>query len=80
MNNVKELLNSIPTPQNGLSLKKHGVFFWGKSSQGDVVYGIESKNKNLTSLSQSTKYLKIYLNTIFDVTFEDIFPIVLEVL
>lgn len=70
MENIKIMLDSIKIPDSGLSLKKYGLFYWGKGANGDIVYGIESKNTNLSSLTQSTKYLKIYLNTIFDVTYE----------
>lgn len=70
MENIIELLNTIPVPTTGLSLRKLGQFYWGKSSDGDIVYGIDSKNTKLISLTQSTKYLKIYLNNVFDVTFE----------
>lgn len=70
MENIIELLNTIPIPTTGLSLRKSEQFYWGKSSSGGIVYGIDSKNTKLTSLTQSTKYLKIYLNTSFDVTFE----------
>ena len=70
MNKIKETLESIPTPSNGLYLKKIGMFFWGKSNNDDIVYGVKSKNIHLMSLTQSTKFLKIFLNTIFDVTFD----------
>ena len=70
MENIKTMLDSIKIPDSGLSLKKYGLFYWGKGANGDIVYGIESKNTNLSSLTQSTKYLKIYLNTLFDVTYE----------
>lgn len=70
MDNIKELLNTIAVPSEGLALKKKNVFYWGKSSGGDVVYGFESKNINLISMTQTTRYLKICLNTIFSITFD----------
>lgn len=71
MENIHDLLDSIPNPGVGLYLKKNNQFFWGKTSTGDIVYGFESKNVKLTSLTQSTKYLKIFLNTPFDIVFDD---------
>lgn len=71
MLDVKELLDNIPMPAAGMYLKKFGLFYWGKSCNGDIVYGVESKNNKLISLSQSTKYLKVFLNTVFDVTFDE---------
>ena len=65
---VQEILNTIVIPNEGLVLKKKDVFYWGKSSGGDIVYGIESKNKNLMSITQTTRYLKICLNTTFNVS------------
>lgn len=69
MENIKELLNRISMPSAGLNLQKWGLFFWGKSPDGSIVYGFESKNPKLASLVQSTKYLKIYLSTFFNITF-----------
>lgn len=69
---VQEILNTIAIPNEGLVLKKKDVFYWGKSSGGDIVYGIESKNKNLMSMTQTTRYLKICLNTRFNVSFGDL--------
>ena len=70
MDNVRELLDTISIPPTGMLLKKVGPFFWGKSSRGDIVYGVESNNKKLTPLNQTTKYLQIFLNTVFEVTFD----------
>lgn len=72
MNNVQDLLNSITIPTEGLVLKKRNLFYWGKSSAGDIVYGTESKNENLVSMVQTTRYLKICLNTKFNVSFEGV--------
>ena len=72
MTSIEQLLNSISVPSDGLVLKKVNNFFWGKSSFGDVVYGLEATNKNLISMSQTSKYLKICLNTTFNITFDDI--------
>ena len=69
---VQEILNTIAIPNEGLVLKRKDVFYWGKSSSGDIVYGIESKNKNLISMTQTTRYLKICLNTTFNVSFGDL--------
>lgn len=72
MNSIKEILNTISVPTDGLTLKKKNLFYWGRSSSGDIVYGIESKNKNLVTMTQTTRYLKICLNTTFNVTFDDL--------
>ncbi len=71
MNAVEELLGTITIPKDGFTLKKQNIFYWGKSSVGDIVYGVESENDSLISLTQSTKYLKIHLNKSFDVYFDD---------
>lgn len=71
MSSIEVLLNTISIPTDGLALKKKNLFYWGKSSGGDIVYGIESKNKNLVSMTQTTRYLKICLNTTFNVSFND---------
>ena len=54
MSSTHEILITIAIPKEGLALKKKGAFYWGKSSGGDIVYGIDSKNKNLVSMFHST--------------------------
>ena len=71
MDNIKKILNTVNTPEDGLILNKINFFYWGKSSKGDIVYGFESKNTNLIPIAQTTKYLKIFLNTKFNVLFSD---------
>lgn len=75
MDKTKEiisLLESIKIPEEGFSLKKYNNFYWGKGPNGEIVYAFESINKNLQPLFQVTKYLTLYLNTIFDVEEEGI--------
>ncbi len=67
MEKIKELLSGVAVPRSGFCLKKEKQFYWGKDSEGDIVYGIESRNKELLPMLQSTKYLRLYLNTVFDV-------------
>ncbi len=72
MDKIKDLLDTINIPNDGLNLKKLDGFYWGKSLNGDIVYGMESDNKHLSPFCISTRYLKIYLNTEFVVTFKDL--------
>lgn len=69
MSKISEILETITIPSSGLNLKKIDGLFLGKSSNSDIVFGIETQNKNLISLTQSTKYLSFYLNSVFEVTF-----------
>lgn len=75
MDKTKEiisLLESIKIPEEGFNLKKYNNLYWGKGPNGEIVYAFESINKNLQPLFQVTKYLTLYLNTIFDVEEEGI--------
>ncbi len=71
-NEIIKLLGNITIPEEGFSLKKHNNFYWGKGPNGEIVYAFEAINKCLQPLSQVTKYLTLYLNTIFDVEEEGI--------
>ena len=65
---IKSLIQSLPTPNNGYNLIEIDSYFWGKNYKGEFAFGFPSKNINVTPLKQSTKHLKLFINHQFTIT------------
>ena len=64
---IYKILNEISTPEEGYNLKKLGNVYWGKSRDGEVVFAIESLNKQRLPIVQTTRYLTLYINEEFEI-------------
>jgi len=62
---ILENLSQIEVPSEGFRMRRIGNYYWGKSSDGMLFFGIDSANEKLQSITQKTKYLTLYLNTDF---------------
>lgn len=60
-NNIYSVLESIDTPVTGFKFKKVNDAFWGKNLNGNVVFGLSSKDNSKTII-ESTKHLSLLLN------------------
>lgn len=60
-NNIYKVLESIETPLTGFKFKKVNDAFWGKNSNGKVVFGLSSEDNSKTII-ESTKHLSLLLN------------------
>ena len=72
VNEIKEILSSISIPNEGYNLVICDTYYWGRSSTGGIVFGFLTVNKNIVPLSQSTEYLKLYINNNFKVNINGI--------
>ena len=61
-------INDIQTPENGFNLIKINEKYWGKTSKGEIVFSMETVSKEIVSMSQTTRYLKLYINVPFNVS------------
>lgn len=64
---IYAILNEIQTPHNGFNLRKIDNVYWGKGTRGEIVFGLDVINTKIVPMIQSTKHLKLYLNSIFDI-------------
>lgn len=68
---IKELLNNIPSSNNGYNLVKVDKFMWGKGKNNEIVFGFISINKKITPLIQTTAHLKLYINNLFEIKIDN---------
>lgn len=67
---IKELIHTLPTPQDGYNFIEIDSYLWGKNSYGEIAFGFTSKNQNILPLRQTTKHLKLFINHLFKVTID----------
>ncbi|MBS1363062.1 MAG: PD-(D/E)XK motif protein [Bacilli bacterium] len=68
---IKELLNNIPSSNNGYNLVTVDEFMWGKGKNNEIVFGFISINKKITPLIQTTSHLKLYINNLFEIKIDN---------
>lgn len=73
VNEIKELLSNVSIPIEGYNLVCCDNYYWGRSSTGGIVFGFLTINKNIAPLSQSTEYLRLYINNNFKVCIDDVY-------
>lgn len=65
---IRKILQNVCVPQNGYNLFESDDYLWGKGSSGEIAFGFASKNINILPLIQTTKYLKLFINSDFHVS------------
>lgn len=68
---IKELLNNIPSSNNGYNLVTVDKFMWGKGKNNEIVFGFISINNKITPLIQTTAHLKLYINNLFEIKIDN---------
>ena len=68
---IKELLNNIPSSNNGYNLVTVDKFMWGKGKNNEIVFGFNSINNKITPLIQTTAHLKLYINNLFEIKIDN---------
>ena len=63
-------INSLSIPTTGFNMIKLDGFYWGRGGNKEYIFGFDSKNKSITQMNQTTKYLKLYLNEKFRITID----------
>lgn len=58
-------INSLSKPSNGFNIFEHDGHIWGIGANGETLFGLNSSDSKLSSIVQSTKYLKLYINHVF---------------
>lgn len=71
VNEIKGILSKVSIPDEGYNLVVCDNYYWGRSSKGGIVFGFLTVNKNIVPLSQSTEYLKLYINNNFKVNIDN---------
>ena len=64
---IYKILDETTIPKEGYNLKKLENVYWGKSRDNEVVFAIESLNKQTLPIVQTTKYLTLYVNEEFEI-------------
>lgn len=70
---LKNLLNTLPVPQEGFRFFSYDAnnSYFGKDSNGNIAFAIESNNKKLKSFIQSTNNLAYFFNLNAQCYFEE---------
>ena len=61
INEILNILGSLPQPQTGINLCSFSKRYWGINSNGNIVYMIKTKQKTLP-LKQKTKLFHLLNN------------------
>lgn len=64
---IYTILKDIQTPNEGFNLRNIDGVFWGKGANCEIVFGLESADTQVMPMIQTTKHLKLYLNTVFNI-------------
>ncbi|MGI6644445.1 MAG: hypothetical protein ACOX28_01575 [Bacilli bacterium] len=65
-NRIKEVLDVLDIPESGMVFRKINDEYWGRNSEGFVVYGDKAVD-NPRAIIESTKSLTLYLNAYCEV-------------
>lgn len=66
MNELVDMIYKLSRPIDGYNLMNYKNKWWGVGKNGEFVYGIDSINKNINPITQTTKLLKVYIATDFN--------------
>lgn len=71
MNNIDEILeiiNDIPQPTEGYNFIEKDNVLWGKGVETECAFGIRATSNNDCPITQTTKFLKVFINTKFKIS------------
>lgn len=62
MNNIINKVNSLNKPTSGFNIFEYEGFIWGIGSNGETIFGLDSSLSKTSEITQTTQYLKLYIN------------------